>query len=939
MLAGFTLLYVLFFAPVLFSNRLLAPGDGIIYFLPNFASPRVFWDPTIWGGFPAVGDSQLMLWYPPAIIFSLFGAAGYQPFLISGFVLASAFAYGYMFSVTRSYLAATISGCVYGLSGFMITHLGHAALIHSAVWLPLIIWSFSELQRTKLSRGWIVIATVAIACAALAGHPQIFAYTLVLATAFVIITGSEFRWRYYILSAAILALGIGLAALQLIPTAELAGHSWRAALSFSEFNAYGLTLRQIPVLLFPFLYGGSPASFYGLPYFGAWPSSADGWGAGELSGYAGLLPLLLAAIGFWMNRRTTRARFWLAVALIALLLALGSATPLAWLTYRLPVINKFRAPARHFLELTFAISILSGLGVHAIQHAAAKIRAAQVIAGAAIVIVATVVAIVLFRSRIDELAIQRMGHTISLKPFSNPALLVPLIILVAASIALLWWRDRPRSSLRVALLLLVLLLDLASFGWFCEWRYRAPYKAYLRPPAAADKIGFPLKQTAERFLPVRGGTGRVNEMPPNLSKLWGIDSASGYGPFILTRTSELLTMPPHGSVDDSWRDPLNQNLDLMGVAFVILPPDALKPMTFKDERGLSWSSSDFNVQIGSGCDAKNPADFRIDLPKPVSAARIGIVSALACSIPLGDKQTVATLKLTDINHQTISLSLAAGSDSSEWAFDCADVRPVMKQSRARVFRSYPVTRGEIKCEGHDYISVASTGWLRWIKTIELHATDASATFSLKKLSLINDLDGVSTPINAPDPLDDERRWQQVAEINYRPDVKPEEIGASIVFANLRARPRVWLASEVLRVSPAEAFTAVRASKLPDGRPFDAARTALVEEPLDFPAQTMDENRQAQITQLLSSEMEVRVTGNAPSFLVTSDAFYPGWTAKIDGAPAQLYRTDYALRGVSVPAGTHTVRFEFRPRSFYYGLVVSGISLLGLIAVAWFWPKR
>jgi hypothetical protein len=197
-------------------------------------------------------------------------------------------------------------------------------------------------------------------------------------------------------------------------------------------------------------------------------------------------------------------------------------------------------------------------------------------------------------------------------------------------------------------------------------------------------------------------------------------------------------MPPHGSVDESWRDAANQNLDLMAVRFLIVPPEAVEPRTFKDEQGLTWSTVDLNIQIGSGCNPKNPTDFTIDLAAPAAAARIGIVSALACSIPLADKENFATLKLTDVNQKTITLPLAAGNDSSEWAYDCTDVRPVMKQGRAQVFRSYPVTRGDIKCQGHDYVSVLPIGGLNQIKTVELHATSESATFSLKKISLIDD---------------------------------------------------------------------------------------------------------------------------------------------------------------------------------------------------------
>jgi uncharacterized membrane protein YfhO len=85
-------------------------------------------------------------------------------------------------------------------------------------------------------------------------------------------------------------------------------------------------------------------------------------------------------------------------------------------------------------------------------------------------------------------------------------------------------------------------------------------------------------------------------------------------------------------------------------------------------------------------------------------------------------------------------------------------------------------------------------------------------------------------------------------------------------------------------------------------------------------------------------LEVETTANAPAFLVTSDVFYPGWRATIDGAPAELFQTDYAFRGLPVPAGTHAVRFEFSPRSFYQGVFISAASLL-LLGACVFWLKR
>src|SRR5712692_11638678 len=133
------------------------------------------------------------------------------------------------------------------------------------------------------------------------------------------------RLRYYVVSALALLLGTGLAAVQLIPTAELTTLSLRAALTFSDFVAYRLPIRQLPMLFFPFVYGGTPASFYNIPYFGAWPSSADGWGASELTGYAGLLPLVLAAIACVVGKPRRVVLFCAGAALFAVLLAVGDA--------------------------------------------------------------------------------------------------------------------------------------------------------------------------------------------------------------------------------------------------------------------------------------------------------------------------------------------------------------------------------------------------------------------------------------------------------------------------------------------------------------------------------------------------------------------------------------------------------------------------------------
>ncbi|HEV2880202.1 MAG TPA: hypothetical protein VGX24_02750 [Pyrinomonadaceae bacterium] len=984
-LAGYTLLFVLFFAPVLFSDYLLAPGDGILYFLPNFYARRVLWDASVWGGFPAVGDSQLMMWYPPALVFSFLKS--WDAFLLSAYVLAASFTYAYCYALTRSRFAATIGGVCYGMCGFIIAHLGHAALIHAAAWLPLFLLSLEKLarrasvgqgedldgeppedsnagargedagdarregaHRRRGARGrsfWYAAGAASAGCCALAGHPQIFVYMLALGGAYALVRGwrAGARWHYYFVCALLVSNGTGLAAIQLLPTAELAAASLRASLGFAEFVSYALPLRQTPMLLFPYLYGGSPGTLYDLPYFGAWGSEAGGWGAGELSGYLGLLPLLLASIGFFATGRRGLAWFWLAVCAVAFLLALGDATPLARLTYQLPFINKFRVPARHFMELSFGASVLAALGAHAVSEKAASGRLfKRTLVGAACVMLACLSAVVVLTEQILASATEPLRRPLSFLPWANPATGVPLAVLIAGAGALIYWRRLPQSIARRALVVAVLVLDLATFTWFYEWHYGPPYKVFQSPPRAAVGLRDELAATHGRLLPVRGGTGRVSEIPPDLSKLWNFPSASGYGPFILTRVSRLLTMPPHGSIEEAWRDPANLGLDVMAVRYLFVPRDLIEPPAIPDAHGVKWTRGEFNVSLGSGCGAPNPNVFEVELPRAARANVVAVATALACSAAVADQAEVARVVVTSTRGQTYTQSLLAGRDTSEWAYDCADVRPTLKQARAPVYRSYPVTRGDVKCEGHDYATRVLLPASDEIRRIEIQWTGGAAgTLSLKKISLLDESEGSSIPVvPVAGSLADTTRWRHVTDINFENSgygaIKPEDVGEASVYENLRARPRVWLVGKVLNVTEEAALGALHSSRLADGSAFDPAQVALVEEPLDFTAQALDGDATARVTHLSDERMEVETRANAPAFLVTSDVFYPGWQATIDGVPARLVRTNYALRGLAVPAGTHAVRFEFRPRSFYKGASLSAASLL-LLAASVFWMNR
>ena len=71
-------------------------------------------------------------------------------------------------------------------------------------------------------------------------------------------------------------------------------------------------------------------------------------------------------------------------------------------------------------------------------------------------------------------------------------------------------------------------------------------------------------------------------------------------------------------------------------------------------------------------------------------------------------------------------------------------------------------------------------------------------------------------------------------------------------------------------------------------------------------------------------------------VVFSEIYYPGWESYIDGKEVEHGRADYILRAMNVPAGKHTVRFAFDPKSLHVTEAIAftslGILILGAVVV-------
>jgi uncharacterized membrane protein YfhO len=85
---------------------------------------------------------------------------------------------------------------------------------------------------------------------------------------------------------------------------------------------------------------------------------------------------------------------------------------------------------------------------------------------------------------------------------------------------------------------------------------------------------------------------------------------------------------------------------------------------------------------------------------------------------------------------------------------------------------------------------------------------------------------------------------------------------------------------------------------------------------------------------------VQTENGTAGLLVLSDNNYPGWSAFVDGEPANIFQTNLTMRAVAVPAGRHLVSFVFAPPTLRIAAYASLIgAVLTLICLVFPFGKR
>ena len=132
-----------------------------------------------------------------------------------------------------------------------------------------------------------------------------------------------------------------------------------------------------------------------------------------------------------------------------------------------------------------------------------------------------------------------------------------------------------------------------------------------------------------------------------------------------------------------------------------------------------------------------------------------------------------------------------------------------------------------------------------------------------------------------------------------------------IYENPRALPRVMFASRWLR---ADFGKLMKDGHWPN---FDPQQTVLLDsappQTATSTAMTVSSPHAAiELTTYENTQIEIEVNSPVSGFVILNDVWHPWWFATVDGKPAEVLRANVLFRAVQVPAGTHIVRFEFRP---------------------------
>ncbi len=630
------------------------------------------WTPNLLAGFPLLAEGQIAALYP--LNWILFRILPAHHALSYSVLLHMAWAGVGMYALVRAFglrpASALLAGFVFQFNGFIFAHLVHPPIIVAAAWLPWLIFLQTQFLRAWQARArraglYFFLASLALGVQFTTGSVQI-AFLNVLAFGVIGIFNcfptsnlqlptsnpqlplSTYRFAPPILLGVALPLlfSAGIAAIQIIPTAELVGYSVRGNVSEGFSASYSLPPEFLAQFVAPFSQGE--------------PSESNN----EYWGYIGVGAFLLALAAPFL-KRDRRTLFFAVFALFALFVSIGDLNPLNQFLFRLPLFNFFRVPARYLLLVVFSGAILAATALDALAE-----RLESRADNRAFFVVIPFAALVL---TVLNLVQSKLEFWLDAWKWLSPQLALAAIALVALALT-----RRISRGVFTAAMLGVVVFDLVSaappFTLSLSWvTAPANVQATVRSIGTFDvALGKSRVWTDLSSFP--SIPGLRNSLFPNLALTYAKESAQVFSSLAFARSEAFVANPSPAM------------LNLLNVFYVTIPLEA-RPKT--------------ELPMPPELVALDIVNNEVVIP-PTPAKTIEIISFTDQSVDLADGFVAGQVELRRVDGSVEAFPLRLGFETAEWDYERLNVQ----HRRARVASAFPafVRAFGRMFEGHTYLA-------------------------------------------------------------------------------------------------------------------------------------------------------------------------------------------------------------------------------------------
>ncbi len=915
---GLALFVALLYYPLLFTNRVLASGDILLYFYPyrDYAATALregrlpLWNPYIFNGVPFLANPQAAVLYP--LHWGLSWLPVTKQIYWSGALHTWILGYGGYLLARRLQLgtwAGLMTALVLAGSGFYGGLFGHINQMNGAAWLPWALLIIQQRKRTDLTldptRQWwpqiraalptlagqTAAFAVVVALMVLAGHTQTAYINLVgvglwlLAAVLCALPSWQInRATLHTLALRLFlpsvvfgmggALGALLCAAQLLPTLELSAQGLRSGgLGYGEVTSFSLRPLQLLWTLFP-SYGQRDLS------------TIFGPGYTEYVGYVGVIGLGLATIGAWKGRGAERT-LGICFSMVGLFLALGRWNPGYYLLYLIvPGFDLFRVPARWLMLYTLGMALLAGTGLAWLGQMLRDKRG-SVFRFAPVPLTSLLLCLLLA----GELLAAARGL-----PHAAPTAPQAVYDLRTAPAHLR--SDPVRTAVDPAAMGRFLGMSTITYdpGDMADWQ-RVLVES---EPRQLDEAAF------RQFVI---GLKIQELLVPNLPLFWRIPAVDGFdgGVLPLQRYNHFLTLfiPPTALVPDGrLREQIKElpSADLLGLLNV-------QYIITDKVRDLWFDNVYYDRQIGARLTAQQPL-ITVTNPMAFEATHLDLIGYLEDeSDSLHESnQVIATLTITTQLSETEALTIVGGTQAGAMLVKSTLDTPQAHSAGA------VIARRDVDAGQQAYRVRLPFAQPTRPTQIAVQRLATAANLVIEAMTLYD----ARTQMFAPLLPSDRGHFQLV----HSGDVK--------IYENRQVRPRAYLVTQVLPAADAATALALVQNDIRVRQGLAAVvegEIAALVPVANTPSAHQTTADRATITHYSPERVVVETQSSAPAFLVLSDTAFPGWQARVDDQPAPLYTTNYLFRGVEVPAGSHIVTFDYLPTSWQMGLALSAVGLL------------